>query len=159
MTTLMTLTTATTVALVVAVVTGGLIAGLYFTCSCAVVPAFRRVDDRTYLSAFRAINRAIVNGWFLLVFLGAPVSAVVAAALGGWSPWLIAGAGLAVVTFFITVVGNVPLNRALDAADTTTPAAARLAREGFEDVWARWNLLRTVTGIAAVVALAVALAP
>ena len=148
-----------TAALAVALVANGILAGLFFAFACAVVPGFRRVDDRTYLSSFRAINRAIVNGWFLLVFLGAPVSAVVAAALGGWSPWLIAGAGLAVVTFFITVVGNVPLNRALDAADTTTAAAARLAREGFEDVWARWNLLRTVTGIAAVVALAVALAP
>jgi uncharacterized membrane protein len=145
-----------TAALAVALVTNGLLAGLFFAFACAVVPGFRRFDDRTYVLAFRAINRAILNGWFLLVFFAAPVSAVVAAVLGGWSWGLIAAAALAVLTFLVTVTANVPRNNALDAAVDTTAAGMRAARERFEGPWARWNLLRTVTAVGALVALAVA---
>mgnify|MGYP001609516366 CR=1 FL=1 len=145
-----------TAALAVALVANGILAGLFFAFACAVVPGFRRVDDRTFVLAFRAINRAILNGWFLLVFFAAPVSAVAAAVLGGWSWELIAAAALAVLTFPVTVAANVPRNNALDAADATTAAGMRAERERFEGPWARWNLVRTVAAVGALVALAVA---
>lgn len=137
-----------------AIVTNGLLAGLFFVCACAVVPGFRRVGDRTYVEAFRAINGAILNGWFLLVFFGAPVSAVVAAVLHPSGP-LWGGAGFAVLTFFVTVVANVPLNRALESASIETDAGRRAARRAFEARWAWWNLVRTLTATAALAMLAV----
>jgi hypothetical protein len=52
-----------------------------FAFSSGVVPGLRRVDDLSYVMVFRAINRSIVNGLFLLVFLGAPIATVAATAL------------------------------------------------------------------------------
>lgn len=138
-----------------AIVTNGLLAGVFFVCACAVVPGFRRVDDRTYLAAFRAINRAILTGWFLLVFFGAPVSAVaVAVSSPGWLT--AAAAASAVVTFGITVAGNVPLNQALERAEVRSDAERRTVRESFEGPWARRNLARTATSVAALAFLALA---
>ena len=67
--------------LVAATVGNGLLAGVYFAFSCGVVPGLRRVDDLSYVTVFRAINRSIVNGLFILVFLGAPIATVAATAL------------------------------------------------------------------------------
>ena len=62
----------------------------------------------------------------------------------------------AVATLVITSAANVPLNRRLDAAPTPEEAAWRAARAGFERAWNRWNLLRTLTSVGALVSLAVA---
>ena len=136
------------VVLLVAIVTNGLLAGLFFFCACAVVPGFRRVDARTAVAAFRAINRAIVGGWFLLVFFLAPVSTVTAAVLVP-SPVSAAGAVCAVLTFLVTVVGNVPLNTALERADVGAEADLRRAWAAFARPWASLNLTRTLTALAA----------
>jgi uncharacterized membrane protein len=151
--------------LVVAMVTGGLIAGVFFVFTCAITPALRRVDDETYVTTFRAINTAIVNGAFLAVFSAAPLSALATAVLGVWlqrsSPswWLWAGATCSVLTLVITTAANVPLNRGLDQAPVATGTQRRAARRRFETRWNRWNLARTVTSTAALACLAVAAVP
>ncbi|WP_127783408.1 anthrone oxygenase family protein [Rhodococcus sp. X156] len=151
-----------TPALVVAVVANGLLAGVFFAFSCAISLALHRVDDRSYVTVFRAINSAILNAGFLLVFALAPLAAVAAVALPHDAsrnvsvPWLVAGAACSVATFVITAAANVPLNRALDAAPVTSEAQCTDARGHFEGRWNRWNLLRTATGVAAVALLAVA---
>lgn len=142
----------------VGLVANGLLTGLYLAFACAVGPALRRVDDRAFVDVFRAINSAILNGWFLTIFVLAPLVAVAAA---GWavatqrpgSGWLIAAAVCAAATFVITVAANVPLNQALDAAPTGTSAEYQAARLAFENAWARWNLVRTLTGLGAVILL------
>ena len=148
-----------TAVLTAAVIWNGLLAGLFFAFACAIVPGLRRVDDRTYVTAFRAINQAIVNAVFLLVFLGAPVLAAVAVVLrpaGAAAPWLIAGLVCAIATFAITVGVNVPLNRRLDDAEVQTAEEARLARRGFERRWNAAHLVRTLTSIGAVALLSIA---
>ncbi|MFB9963835.1 anthrone oxygenase family protein [Sinosporangium siamense] len=146
--------------LVVAVAANGLLAGLFFSFTCAIAPAFRRVDDRVYVQAFRAINAAILNGWFLFVFFAAPLAAVVGAVLGlGHEtslPWLIAGAVCSALTFGITAAANVPLNRGLDQAPVGTEAQSRVARQRFENRWNLWNLARTITSSGALTLLAIA---
>lgn len=150
--------------LVVATVTNGLLAGLFFAFTCAISPAFRRVDDATYVSAFRAINAGILNGWFLTVFFVAPLSALVNAGFvlwsGGSAPVILvlAGAVCSVLTFGITAAANVPLNRFLEQSPTGTIAEKTSARRGFEDRWNRWNLARTLTSSGALAFLAAALA-
>lgn len=140
------------VVLVAAIVTNGLLAGLYFAFACSVTGALGRLDDRSYVGGFRAINTEILNPAFLSTFFLSPLLAAVAAWLGfgdgGW--WLVAGAALAVATFAITVARNVPLNQRLDGALLAHESDVHTAREQFERPWARWNTVRTLTGIGAV---------
>ncbi|APF40844.1 DUF1772 domain-containing protein [Neomicrococcus aestuarii] len=150
--------------LVVAIVTNGLLAGLFFAFTCAISPAFRRVDDATYVSAFRAINAAILNGWFLTVFFVAPLSSLVSSVFVLWKDGsasvilVLAGAVCSALTFGITAAANVPLNRLLEQSPTGTIAQQTNARRDFEDRWNRWNLARTLTSSGTLAFLAAALA-
>ena len=55
------------------------------------------MDDHTFVTAFQAIDRAILNPWFMVAFFGAPVLAVAGAVLAGRSGalrvWLLVAAG------------------------------------------------------------------
>lgn len=147
--------------LIAAIVTNGLLAGVFFVFGSAVAPGFRGVDDATYVQAYRAINRAILNGWFLSVFFTAPLAALTYALLGAIEEPVIlawAGAMCAILTFVITAAGNVPLNTRLDQATVGTESTYRAARERFETRWNRWNLARTITSIGALASLATATA-
>ena len=57
--------------LATATVLTGLSAGLFVTFSYAVMPGLRRTGDATFVQAMRAINSAILNPVFALVFGGA----------------------------------------------------------------------------------------
>lgn len=143
----------------VSLVANGLLAGLFFAFTCAVSPALGRLDDRSFVEAFRSINAVILNGFFLSVFLLAPASAIAAAVSGGSGDrpslsWVVIGAACSALTFIITVAANVPLNHALDAALTTTSAQHAEARTAFETAWNRWNLVRTLTSVGALAVLA-----
>lgn len=150
------------VLVVAAAVANGLLAGVFFAFACAVAPGFRHVDDAGYVQAFRSINRVILNGWFLLVFFAAPLTAVAYALLGTWqtnesaalSAW--AGAACSALTFVITAARNVPLNTQLDRAAVSTASDRNVARERFEGRWNRWNLARTITSIGALMSVATA---
>ncbi|MER5864939.1 anthrone oxygenase family protein [Kitasatospora sp. NPDC002040] len=141
--------------LLVATLTMGLSAGLFFAYSCSVMPGLAKADDRTFVETMQRINVAILNGWFMLVFLGAIVFTLLAVVLqfrGGdrrLLPWLIAAAVLYTVVLMVTGAVNVPLNDQLAAAgslDRIPDAAA--VREAFETTWVRWNTVRTVAATA-----------
>ena len=57
--------------LIVAILTTGLTAGLFFSFAVAVMPALAASSDRTYVEAMRKINIVIINPLFLSCFLGA----------------------------------------------------------------------------------------
>ncbi|MEV4559791.1 anthrone oxygenase family protein [Kitasatospora sp. NPDC049285] len=145
-----------TVALVGAVLTTGLSAGLFYSYACSVMPGLAKVEDRAFVDTMQRINVAILNGWFMLTFLGALVLIVLAGILqwrGGDRtalPWIGAAAVLYLVMLVITGTVNVPLNDKLAAAGApdrlADPAAVRAA---FEDVWVRWNVVRAVASTAA----------
>ncbi len=138
-----------TAALVVAVITNGLVAGLFVAFAHAVVPGLARGGDRTFVEAMQQINVAVLNGWFGICFGGAVVSAAAAAVLHPGRPalpWTVAGLVLYLAVLAVTFAVNVPLNDALAAAGGTDPAAAR-AR--FEGTWVRWNVARAVLSTAA----------
>lgn len=147
----------TSALLVTAGVLVALSAGLYAAFAYAVMPGLRAADDTTFVGTMRAVNSAIVNPVFAVIFFGGPVFAIAAAiaVYVSGSVWHAAavGAVLQVGTVAITIAGNVPLNNALEADGGADLSAAR---DAFERRWTRWNLIRTVTGIAALVALFVA---
>ncbi|KAA6214434.1 DUF1772 domain-containing protein [Streptomyces albofaciens JCM 4342] len=149
--------TARTAALFTATLATGLVAGLFFAFSIAVLPGLRQADDATFVTAMQRINSAILNGWFALAFVGAPVLITAATALHLRTgarpalPWLTAALVLYAAMLAITFTVNVPLNNALDAAHA--PGELSTLRAHFEDKWNRWNLVRTLTTTAALACL------
>lgn len=149
--------------MVVAIITNGLLAGLFFVFTVAIGPGFRNVDDSTYAQAFRSINTAILSGGFLSVFFLAPLTTVTCVVLHLWVgatmtlPVVIAAAVCSMLSFGITAVRNVPLNRELEEAPITTEEDCRRARLRYETRWNHSNLARTATSTGALTLLAAAL--
>ncbi|GAA2602971.1 anthrone oxygenase family protein [Actinomadura fulvescens] len=150
--------------LVAAVITTGLMAGLFAAFAYAIMPGLAKVDDRAFIDSMQRINVAIINGWFMISFLGALAFAGLAAALH-WKgdgraalPWIIAGLVLYLVMFIITSAINVPMNDKLDAAgDPAKIVDLAAVRAEFESRWVAWNIVRAVTSTAALGCLAWAL--
>jgi len=144
-----------TLTLAVTTLATGVLAGVFFTFSNSIMPALGRSDDRTFVEAMQKINVAIVNGRFLLFFIGALIATAVAAALHLTAgsrralPWLLAAFALSLAVIIISGTVNIPLNDKLAAASLTDASAAR---EAFEAVWVRWNLARTALSFGAFIA-------
>jgi uncharacterized membrane protein len=134
----------------------GLVAGLYFFSSIAVMPALTAADDRTLIDAMQQMIDKIENPAFFLAFLGAPVLATVALvqARGSGAPettgWIVAALALYTVMVIITFAVNIPLNEDLqnagDPARIEDPAAVR---DDFVTPWVAWDIVRTVVSIGA----------
>ncbi|MET9963645.1 anthrone oxygenase family protein [Streptomyces sp. NPDC006326] len=139
------------VSLIAATLTTGLMAGLFFAFDVAVMPALKRSPDPVFIAVMQRINVVIVNGLFLLGFLGAPVCTGLALALhiasgGGAATAPLTGALVAyLLALGVTGGVNIPLNNALDRAGPverlTDPAAVR---RGFEARWVPANRWRTL---------------
>jgi uncharacterized membrane protein len=138
-----------TAALVAATITTGLVAGLFAAFSYAVMPGLAGTDAATFVSSMQRINTAILNPVFGLLFGGALVLGLLALVLhlrrAPVLPWVVAGVVLYVLVLVVTMALNVPLNDRLEAAGSADPGAARAA---FEDVWVRWNVVRSVLSVA-----------
>ena len=143
--------------LTLAVVTTGLGAGVYATYALAVMPGLARTDDRTFVTAFAAIDRAIVSPVFLGgVFVGAPVLLLLTAVTGATRRPALAWTALALVVAatILTVVVNVPLNDALKAAAALPDVDPGPVRAAFhEGRWAASNAVRTLLEVGALVLL------
>ena len=144
-----------TVCLLAATISMGLVAGVFALYAHTIMPGLAKTDDRTFVGAFQAIDRAIINPWFLAGgFVGALVFTLAATIIQlGRDPLPLTAAALLLylVAFAITIAINVPLNDALKAAgdpDHSSDLAA--VRTQFnEPRWTTWNLVRTVTSTAA----------
>jgi uncharacterized membrane protein len=143
-----------------ALVTAGLVAGLFYGFACGVMPGLARADDRTLIDAMQQINEAIENPVFFLCYLGAPV-------LGVWAlvhewragsraavRWIVAALVLYGIAMLVTGGGNLPLND--DLAQAGNPSRIRDVAEVRDDYygpWVAWNIVRTVLHTAAFCAL------
>src|SRR6476469_5804254 len=102
--------------LVAALLTTGLMAGVYLAFSIAVLPGLARHDDRTFVLAMRGMNAAILNPVFAVLSggpLGLGLGAVATRLPSGHRDdlgWVALALGLYVVTLVITGAVNVPLN-------------------------------------------------
>jgi len=111
----------------------GLLAGIYVAFVGAVMPVLRGRPDDTFLRVMNRINDVIVNPVFLTLFLGAPVLALILAAVRR-KPLTIAAAVAALAALVITFAVHVPLNDAL--ADGST-------HDKYETPWVLWHYFRT----------------
>ena len=141
----------------------GLIAGTFFVFSVAIMSALRRLPPNEGMAAMQSINRIIQNPIFLGVFVG---TALISLVLGVFSVWnwtsasyfILAGAGLYVIgSFALTIVFNVPLNNALDAADPETASGHEVWSDYLVN-WTFWNHVRTVASLLSTAAFAFAFA-
>ncbi|MFG2484839.1 DUF1772 domain-containing protein [Streptomyces virginiae] len=143
-----------TATLVAATITTGLISGLFYAFTVAVMPGLTRSSDKTLVETMQNINKAILNGWFILAYLGAPLLTAATLALHAADPDtrdaiipLAAALAAYVATMAITGRINIPLNNALEQAgspehtDTTT---AHTTRTTFETPWNKANTWRTL---------------
>ena len=146
---------------IIAAVGSGLVAGLLFAFSTAVMKALSLLPPAQGMRAMQHVNVVILNPVFLTVFMGtALVSAVLAVAAAlAWSragsAWLLLGAlAYLIGTFGVTMAVNVPLNNRLAATDAASPDASRIWAR-YLTRWLRWNHLRTMLGTVAAAAHAI----
>jgi uncharacterized membrane protein len=141
----------------------GLIGGLFFAFSVAVMKALGRLPPAEGMAAMQAINVTILNPVFLSVFVGtaALCGLVVIASLLRWDRpgalFLLAGGGIYVVgTFLVTAAFNVPRNEKLASVAPAAPEASGLWADYLVE-WTAWNHVRAVAAAAAATLLTVAL--
>lgn len=147
-----------------AVIAMGLLAGLYYFSSIAVMPALTAADDRTLVDAMQQMIDKIENPFFFLILLGAPTLAAVALVQARRSgslntaAWIIAGLALYTVMVIITFAVHFPLNEDLkNAGDPTRIEDLAAVRDDFVTPWVAWDIVRTLATTAAFGCLAWAL--
>lgn len=149
--------------LVVAAALGsGLVGGLLFGFSVAVMPALSRQATPCGMAAMQAINVVILNPLFLTLFIGTAVVslALIGAALAGIADGprllLLAGALFYVIGVFgITMRINVPLNNRL-AALAPDQRENEAEWRHYLRRWTRWNHVRSAAAVAGSLALTLA---
>ena len=146
-----------------AAVGSGLMGGLFFVFSVAVMKALSSIPANQGMAAMQAINRVIVNPLFLSVFMG---TAAACGILAGMSFMqirsvpaiciLVASLSYLAGTIFVTAVFNVPKNNALDLITPDNPAIASLWSDYIAS-WTAWNHVRTLSCLGAASLFTVAL--
>lgn len=144
-------------ALTIAAISAGLMAGVYFAFSAFIMRSFDQLGAAQAADAMNAINEVILRSWFMPLFFGSTllfavlsVWAIVDADMAG--RWLLFVTGLIYVAgmFLCTVFFNVPLNNRLKDAGRNNNAKAETWTHYFR-YWTRWNHLRTICSLAALI--------
>jgi uncharacterized membrane protein len=132
-----------------------LIGGVFFAFSTFVMRALARLPRGEGIAAMQSINVTVINPLFLGVFL---LTALACAALMGvavlrWpgpgAAYLLAGGGLYFAgTFLVTLIFNVPMNKALAPLGRGEPRGATYWPH-YVAGWTAWNHVRTIAALAA----------
>ncbi|KOV82747.1 DUF1772 domain-containing protein [Nocardia sp. NRRL S-836] len=130
----------------IAAVASGLMAGLFFAFSTAVMPALGDLPAEQARAAMRRINVRIRNPLFLLVFAGNAVLCGIEVFQGRY----VGGLLYVVGSFVLTMAVNVPMNNRLERTDDAYwPMYLRR--------WTLWNHIRAAACLAAAVTLSLGL--
>lgn len=131
-----------------------LICGLFYAYTCSVSLGLKRLPSAEYLRSMQEINRAILNPWFFLSFIGSLIMLPVATGSSYWNDgatgsfFCLAAAAIVYIigVFGVTIFGNVPLNEMLDKFDigSATGEQIHAKRLEFEAPWNKLNLTRTL---------------
>ncbi len=139
----------------------GLVSGVFFIFSVAIMRALERAPGG--MAAMQSINVVILNPMFLGVFMGTALVCVVLAIFSvvRWeqpaAAWILAGALFYLIgSIGITMIFNVPMNNALEAADPSS-AAGQEVWKNYLTSWTFWNHVRTIASLGASASFIVAL--
>lgn len=145
-----------TIVLFLALLTTGLSSGLFYAWQVSVIPGTRRASDYSYLETMQQINRAIINPWFMFIFMGALLFLVwstyfsyQAADKSVFTLMVLATISYAAGTFGVTAAGNVPLNNWLDAINLNQLSELQLieTRANYEPKWNKYHMIRTLFSV------------
>lgn len=148
------------IVLLITALTTALIAGLFYSYSCSVNPGLGKLPDAGYLAAMQSINREILNPLFFMSFMGTLILLPVSTWMqySNSAPtrfYLLLAATIvyALGTFGVTIMGNVPLNNALDGfqLQSASPEMLQQYRESFEKPWNRLHSIRTMANAIALI--------
>jgi uncharacterized membrane protein len=141
----------------------GLMAGLFFAFSVAVMKALGRLAPAESIAAMQSINLAILNPVFLTVFFGTAAACVIVVirSFFGWrdpgAVYLLAGGMLYLVgTFLVTMLFNVPKNIALASVAPADSGSVNVWTD-YLSKWTAWNHVRTAAATGATASLIMAL--
>ena len=141
----------------------GLSSGLFYAWEVSVIPGTKRISDSSYLETMQSINRAIFNPWFFAIFFGSLLFLAITTFLQYKAGFnfsflmvLIALITYLVGTVGVTVFGNVPLNKTLDAINLSDLSVEQLksTRASYE---VKWNIYHKIRTLCAVVSFAMIL--
>jgi len=141
----------------------GLVGGVFFAFSNFVMKALGRLDPANGVAAMQSINIVVITPLFMTALFGTAVACIVVA-IGAltdldesYAPYLLVGAALYVVGVTGMTIGfHVPRNNALARVDPHSAEAADVWRRYLRE-WTAGNHVRTVSGLAAAIALIIAL--
>lgn len=148
--------TASNVILILATTCAALMAGLFYSYSCSVVPGLASLADAEYIRAMQSINKAIQNPLFFCCFFGILVLLPASTYLSHTQPitvrfYLLLAATILYFTgvFGVTALGNIPLNNTLEKFNLVNETIERihLQRIAFEISWNRLNTIRTISSV------------
>lgn len=126
----------------IAITATGLMAGVFFAFSVAVMPGLADLTPADARAAMRRINARIQNPVFPLLFLGTAVVCGIEVFQGRIAGGLLYVAGC----FALTMAVNVPMNNRLERTDDTYwPEYLR--------TWTLWNHVRGIACLASAVTL------
>jgi len=133
----------------------GLSAGLFYAWSVSVIPGTQKITDNTYLETMQAINRAILNPAFFLIFFGSIVLLTISSIFqfhtsqAAFWLMLLASTTYLIGTVGVTALGNVPLNDQLDVLNLTELSRTKLVdfRHYYEANWNRLHWIRTICAV------------
>jgi uncharacterized membrane protein len=141
----------------------GIMAGVFFAFSTFVMRALARLPAPKGIAAMQSINVAVLNFWFLSVFLGTGAASLwlaIRAATHLREPAalpMLAGAALYLVgNLVVTFAFNVPRNDGLEAVDPESGDGASVWARYLAE-WTMWNHIRTGTAFLAAAAFTLAL--
>ncbi|GDY24879.1 membrane protein [Agarivorans sp. Toyoura001] len=138
--------------LLLAAITSGVVAGIFFAFSNFVMPALARLTNEQGLAAMQSINVTVLNPGFFMVFIG---SALLSLASLTWQFTLAVSINYYAVAaslsyligcFAVTALANVPRNNALALISRQTALSSEDAQywRTYLQSWTAWNHIRTV---------------
>ena len=142
-----------------------LMAGLFYSYSCSVVPGLKLLSDPAYIASMQSINKAIQNPLFFLCFFGTLILLPISTYLNYHQHpplrfWLVLTSTILYFTgvFAVTAFGNIPLNNALEKFNLLNASgdAISLQRTIFEKRWDNLNIIRTISSTLSLIFIIIA---
>jgi uncharacterized membrane protein len=139
-----------------AILSTGLMAGIFFTWSNAVKPGIGKLSDKEYLKALQSMNRVILNIPFKIIFFISIISVAFVPVLyfdlyPNMIFWIFIFTLFSywVGAFGVTLFGNIPLNEKLDKTNLESISSQKIKflRTGIESNWNNLNLIRTISSL------------
>lgn len=133
-------------ALWAAIITTGLMAGIYFAFSVFVMAALKVLPDDSGILAMNSINKVIISSAFMPLFFASSILSVVLVVINHDDDLfylLMCAGGIYLIGMLLcTMVFNVPLNNRLKYASLENRSAVW---QNYFKQWTYWNHVRTVS--------------